>query len=230
MKSTKSSRKSNNIKKKSTRPYHKRQINDSELTETQINLKKHKIENYCNEMLKRHNETFSKYYFSNNPTDFPKLIHYYKYPHSNEINEKLGGINFERIERETTNNMLDALKQAKLIVNSLGKSYKQKIIDSNELTEFLSELLEISDWPKIKNVKRYELAQNLFNIAIKILIDEAPVAIKRHMVRSLEDFYDVVELPSQLGYKNDKMLIRSVFEQIKGTNDYTVTLEKQFKK
>lgn len=209
-----------------TRSHIKRIKSDNELTDAELTIRKQRIENYCSNRIKDFDQYWSKeYYFSNNPHDFVKLVDYHKYPHSKDINKELEGINFERVERDTTNNLLEALDQAKSVVNSLNKSYRQKIIDSDELTNFILALLELDEWTERKDVNKFAFAQNLFNTAMKILIDESPKAIKKHLIKSIMDFYDFAKLPIELGYKYDRSLIRPIFEKIRGTDEYQIKLE-----
>jgi len=224
-KPTKSSVKSKTSKNKSTRVYNKRMKSDSELTKNELIIRKQRIDEYCKKMLKRYDETYSKYYFSNNANDFPKLVLYYKYDYSNDINEKLEGINFERIEKETTDNILEALKQAKQIVNVLGRSYKQKIIDSDELTQFLLALLELDKDGRHKQIRRYELAQDLFNTSLKILVEESPKPIQNHLIRSMKDFFDMVDLPTELGYTKGKRPIKPVIKEDPNDGSFSIELE-----
>jgi len=210
----------------STRPYVRRVKSVKSLTDAEFAVRKQKIESYCIGRKEDFDKLWSgKYYFSNSANDYVKLVDYHSYPYSTDIKKELEGINFERIERETTNNMLEAFDQARQIINSLNKTYRERIIDSNELTNFLLALLELDEWTESKDVHRFTFAQNLFNVALKILIDESPAPIRRHMINAIKQFYEFARLPIELGYKYDRSLIKPRFEKIQGTDDYKITLE-----
>ena len=211
---------------KPTKSYTKRIKSLKGMTEIEFTLKKQKIENYCQNEISNFDQLWSKkYYFSNTPKDFVKLVKYYPYHYSTDTNKELEGINFERVERDTTNNLLDGLNQGAVIINALNKSYRQRIIDSNELTNFLLALLEVDEWTERKDVYRYAFAQNLFNTALKILIDESPKPIRKHMINAIKQFYEFASLPVELGYRHDRSLIKPIFEKIRGTDEYNITLE-----
>lgn len=210
----------------STRPYVRRTKSVRELTDDEFALRKQQIENYCADQVKDFNQFWSgKYYFSNTPYDFVKLMKYHPYQYSSDINKDLEGINFERIERDTTSNFLEGLDQARHIINSLNKTYRQRIINSNELTNFILALLELDEFTEKKDINRFTFAQNLFNTTLKILIDESPKPIRKHMIDAIMKFYEFAKLPIELGYKHDFSLIKPRFEKIDGTDEYQIILE-----
>jgi len=212
--------------KELTRPYVRRVKSVRNLTETEFTLRKQKIENYCQTRISDFDQYWSKkYYFSNNSNDFVKLVDYHPYPNSTDIKEELEGINFERVERETTNNFLESLDQARTIINSLNKSYRERIINSNELTNFLLSLLEVDEYTERKGIHRYTFAQNLFNTSLKILIDESPKPIRKHMIDAIMKFYEFARLPIELGYRRDRCLIQPKFEKIEGRDEYIIQVE-----
>ena len=214
------------LDKEPTRPYARRVKSVRDLTETEFTLRKQKIENYCHSRITDFDQYWSgKYYFSNSSNDYVKLIDYHLHRNSTDINKDLEGINFERIERETTNNMLESFDQATQIINSLNKTYRERIIASNELTNFLLALLELDEWTDKKGVHRYTFAQNLFNTALKILIDESPKPIRKHMIDAIMKFYEFARLPVELGYRRDRSLIQPKFEKIEGTDEYNIRVE-----
>ncbi len=221
--------KKDNSNYKPTRTHKKRIKSDNDLTSTQLSIRKQTIEDYCSKRLEDFDKSWSRYYFSNTTNDFVKLLDYYQYPRSTKIKKQLEGINFERIERETTDNLIESLDQARQVINSLNKSYRQKIIDSKELSNFVLALLELDEWTESKGVQKFTFAQNLFNIAMKIMIEQSPKPIQKHLVESLKSFYDFASLPIELNYKHDKEFLKPNFKRIQGTDYYKIELITQLK-
>lgn len=198
--------------KKQTKLWQKRAISEDDQTSDISSHRKIEIENYCEKKIKADfKELYPRFYFSEKDTDFVRLVDYYPYRHSTQIQKELEGINFERVEREHTQHILTALEQARQVINNLQKTYLQRIIDSAQLNNFLLALLNLDEWTNRRNVKRFDFALNLFTIGLKIIIDEYPKPIRKHMEKAMEEFYDMADLPSQLGYKQDKTLTRPDF-------------------
>lgn len=211
---------------KLTRTYRKRTKDNSELTKNQLAVRKRIISEYCEKRIKDFNKIYSKYYFTSSE-DFVKVMDYHPNYHSNEITKTLEGINHYRVQKEAVTSFLESLKQINQIITVLGRKYKQEILDSPELNEFFMNLLELGDYSKTQNIDRYGFAHDLFLITLKIIIEESPQPIQKYLVQSMNQFFDMVSLPIDLGYKKGKTIVRPRLEghtRPNGTKDYTLRL------
>lgn len=208
----------------------KKPIVDNELTDNQLALKKQKIADYIKERKKGFDNLYdSKYYFTNDE-DFVRLIDYFKYHHSTDKQEDLEGVAHHRIQKAAVKEILRAVRQLNQILgNGLTRKYKQEIIDSDEINNLVIELLEQGKYSRVEKIDRYEFAQKLFNTSMKILIDEAPEPIKKHLVKHIHDFYDMATIPTRLGVKQKRELIRPRVTVRKISGNVKVKLGTEFK-
>lgn len=193
-----------------TRPYTKRIKTDNELTSTELTVRKNKISDYCQKRKKDFDGLYGgKYYFCS-PENYVKLIDYHPYYHSTQISKDLEGINHNRIQRETSDEIKIALKQIRQIISVMTKKHKQELIDSQEFNDIIEELLEQGEYSRHERIDTYDFAQNMFYRTLKILIDNSAKPIQTHLVKSMQGFFDMTELASELGHKTKKTLVRPV--------------------
>ncbi len=87
-----------------------------------------------------------------------------------------------------------------IVSNHLNTSYKQEILDSVELSDFLKNLLEVNDWSNNTKIDTYPLASKLFNMSLGILLVKAPVEIQDELKESVKRFIKFNNLAIKLGY------------------------------
>jgi len=201
-----------------------------ELTDHQTTLRKQEISGYIKNRRKDFDKLYnSKYYFTSED-DYVRLIDYHKFHYSKEIQEELRGIAHSRIQRETVIEILRAIKQLNQILgHGLTRKYKQDILNSDEVNNLIIELLEQGEYSREEKINKYEFAQKLFNTSMKILIDEAPVPIKKYLVKHINEFYDMASIPTQLGVKQKRELIRPRVTERRISGDVKVKPGIEFK-
>ena len=158
-------------------------------------------------------KTWPHLYFGSFPS-FVTILDY-KDP-GGKLNPELIDKNIPRISRDYTKNIKAGLYEMQFITNQLSKKYKQEILDSNELTSFFEDLFEVGSWSNQTGIEKYPMASNLYNIAVKILIQNAPVRIQRKLTSLLVDFIDLYNLPLDLGRKGSMSLIEPNITQYDG--------------
>lgn len=142
------------------------------------------------------------------------------------IRPELAGKNIPRISKNYTDNIIKALKEMQFVINQLSKKYKQEVLDSNELTSFLEDLLEVGSWSKQTDIDKYPIASNLFTASLKILIQKAPVPLQRKLANLSQEFIDLYNLPLGLAIKGAHSLIVPSFNYQE--NGYvTITFERK---
>jgi len=197
------------------------------MTENETAIKKQKIADYCKKRNEELSKYYSKYYFTT-AEDFVRLVDYHPYRFSTDIKKELAGIGHLRIQRETVETILEVIRQLNHIIGTgFTRTYKQELLDSDEINNLLVELLEQGEFSRVEKIDRYEFAQKLFNSSMKILIDEAPEPIKKYLVKHIHDFYDMATIPTQLGVKQKRELVRPWVTVRKITGDVKVRLRTQ---
>jgi len=164
-------------------------------------------------------KTWPHLYFGSFPSFVTVLD--YKDP-GGKLRPELTDKNIPRISRDYTKNIKAGLYEMQFITNHLSKKYKQEILDSNELTSFFEELFEVGSFSNQAHTDKYPMASNLFNIAVKILIEKAPVRIQRKLANLLVEFIDSYNLPLDLGIKGSVSLIEPTIRQ---NDDGSVVIE-----
>jgi len=177
--------------------------------------------------MKEMEKTWPHLYFGNFPS-FVTILDY-KEP-GGKLRPELTDKNIPRISRDYTNNIKAGLYEMQFITNHLSKKYKQEILDSNELTSFFEELFEVGSWSNPTGIDKYPIASNLFNIAVKILIENAPVRLQRKLASLLVEFIDLYNLPLDLGRKGSVSLIDPTTRQDATFDDVINELLDQAKK
>ena len=152
---------------------------------------------YLKKKIKEIKNTFPRLNFGTHE-NFVRLLGYKN--KAGVVQTEFKGSNIPRISREFTDNIITGLNEMQIVSNHLNTSYKQDILDSVELSDFLKNLLEVNDWSNNTKIDTYPLASKLFNISLGILLVKAPEEIQDELKESVKRFIKFNNLAIKLGY------------------------------
>lgn len=127
-------------------------------------------------------------------------IQHYSDKKDAKINANLQS-NIPRIVRKYTDSIKAGMREMTSIISNLRKKYKQEILDSEEFTGLIEELLEVGHWSIQTQTEKYSMASNLFLMSQKILIEKAPLSLQTRLSNLMKDFIDLYNLPVELSKK-----------------------------
>lgn len=204
---TKSPLEKSNFKIKVTKARRTKRQSEIKKTHEEIERRKKELEEsdvYIQKRIADFKSSWSKFYFGKTPESYVALVDYKD--NLGRTHPFLKGKPIHRIQREFLVEIKECLRQIEQVSNHLTKKHKQDLIDSFELTQMITSLLQIGEFSSHEKINTHNFTSNMFYITLKILIDSAPLPIRSHLIKSMGQFFDMNNLVIELGQKKAKFL------------------------
>jgi len=118
---------------------------------------------------------------------------------NNRFNPNLPHIGINKLQNETVENIKESFRQIEIINSHLHKSYKQNLLDSDELKNLLLNLAHYQSLGgQLVTIDRNYFGTLLLSIGLKILLESVEPELKEKLLSFIKEFNDLNAMVQRL--------------------------------